>query len=264
MVAAREVLHTAALGGLTPRRSSASPTSACTRRSLDCSWRWRSCCSGHSGTGRYALAGQPPPIVRRSDGRSRSCRSPRHRLPLGALRGGSWDLLQFEMGSGDLLFLYSDGLTEAQNHAGEFFGEKRLHTLLAGADGEPQAVVARVLDALESFTPAPIPTTTSRWWRRSGRGTRAGPRRHGPTTARAAVVRAIARNRARQGRADGGNPRRMAASSPRDRCSTSRWPSPGRGARPASSRSSCSGRSACSTPAPGSRSPFFTTWSLLL
>jgi sigma-B regulation protein RsbU (phosphoserine phosphatase) len=90
--------------------------------------------------------------VRRRSGLVEELPAPRHRLPLGALREGAWDLLPFAVSAGDLMLLYSDGLTEAQNPAGEFFGEERLHHLLAGADGEPHAVVASVLQALESFT----------------------------------------------------------------------------------------------------------------
>ena len=152
MVAAREVLHTAALGGASAeeildmanqRLYTPQPRLFVALAFLEL---------GYGGTGRYALAGQPAPVVRRSGGRVEELPSPRHRLPLGALREGSWDLLPLTMGAGDMLLLYSDGLTEAQNHAGEFFGEERLHRLLGRADGDPQTVVASVLAALEAFT----------------------------------------------------------------------------------------------------------------
>jgi len=91
-------------------------------------------------------------VVRRAGGRVEELPAPVHRLPLGALREGSWDLLPFQMHVGDLMLLYSDGLTEAQNHAGEFFGEERLHRLLGDIDGDPQAVVDRVISEIGAFT----------------------------------------------------------------------------------------------------------------
>ena len=152
MVAAREVLHTAALGGASAeeildmanrRLYSPQPRLFVALAFLELH---------RGGLGRYALAGQPAPVVRRSSGRVEELPAPIHRLPLGALREGSWDLLPLEIQVGDLLLLYSDGLTEAQNHAGEFFGEERLHRLLAKIDGEPQAIVDRIMAELGAFT----------------------------------------------------------------------------------------------------------------
>jgi len=152
MVAAREVLHTAALGGAGAEEilDMANQRLYTPQPRLFVALAFVELEGG--GTGRYALAGQPAPVVRRTGGRVEELPSPRHRLPLGALREGSWDLLPLELHAGDLLLLYSDGLTEAQNQAGEFFGEERLHRVLTRADGDPQAVVAAVLAALDAFT----------------------------------------------------------------------------------------------------------------
>ena len=47
---------------------------------------------------------------------------------------------------GDTLVLYSDGVTDAQNAAGEEFGETRLHDLLRSLAGQPATVIVdRVL-----------------------------------------------------------------------------------------------------------------------
>ena len=152
MVAAREVLHTAALGGAAAeeildmanrRLYTPQPRLFVALAFLELDG---------SGEGRYALAGQPAPVLRRASGHVEELPAPLHRLPLGALREGSWDLVPFAVRAGDMLLLYSDGLTEAQNHAGEFFGEERLHRVLARADGEPQAIVAGIMDALAAFT----------------------------------------------------------------------------------------------------------------
>ena len=47
-------------------------------------------------------------------------------LPLGIADGMSYDAFQFQMPPRSRLLLYSDGITEARNADGEFFGEDRL------------------------------------------------------------------------------------------------------------------------------------------
>jgi len=56
------------------------------------------------------------------------------------------------MEPGDVVLAYSDGAIEAMSPTGEFFGLDRLVATLAAASGDPQAVVDRVLDALDAFT----------------------------------------------------------------------------------------------------------------
>ena len=53
---------------------------------------------------------------------------------------------------GDVLFLYTDGITEACNAREEEFGEQRLDDLLAdGADAKMPDLIATVVDAVEEF-----------------------------------------------------------------------------------------------------------------
>jgi phosphoserine phosphatase RsbU/P len=53
---------------------------------------------------------------------------------------------------GDTLVLYSDGVTDAQNAAGEEFGETRVHELLRSLAGQSaEAIVERVIGAVEQF-----------------------------------------------------------------------------------------------------------------
>jgi len=54
--------------------------------------------------------------------------------------------------TGDIVVFYTDGLTEAQNGAGQMFGLERLGNAVAvNRAAEPEAIVARVIEELEKF-----------------------------------------------------------------------------------------------------------------
>jgi sigma-B regulation protein RsbU (phosphoserine phosphatase) len=58
-----------------------------------------------------------------------------------------------ELRPGDTLAIYSDGLTDAENPAGEEFGEDRLRELLqATAPAGVEPIESAVLAALDEFT----------------------------------------------------------------------------------------------------------------
>ena len=81
----------------------------------------------NTGVLQYLLAGHPPPLLIR---RGRAVKELDHppRLPLGVL-GSHPDWLTVgreRLEPGDRLLLYSDGITEARDSHGEFFGEQRL------------------------------------------------------------------------------------------------------------------------------------------
>ena len=78
-------------------------------------------------------------------------------LPLGLLPDGPpYTETAFVLAPGDQLLLYSDGVTEAQNDAGEEFGEERLQQVVRGASaGENAAVLAdRIIAAIDAFAGA--------------------------------------------------------------------------------------------------------------
>lgn len=101
---------------------------------------------------RYLIAGQPRPLKRAAGGRVEPLPLAEHRLPVGALGVGGYRALDAEIGPGELLVLYSDGVDEARSPAGEEFGEARLAAVIAAAPADADAVVAAVLGALEEFT----------------------------------------------------------------------------------------------------------------
>jgi len=80
-----------------------------------------------TGLLRYLNAGHPPPIVLRSGHAVRTLSGGR-RLPLG-LNDTSVEVGEEMLEPGDRLLLYTDGVTEAQDAAGERFGLRRLTDL---------------------------------------------------------------------------------------------------------------------------------------
>lgn len=100
----------------------------------------------------YARCGHNPPRLLRSDGTTVEPLDGGDALPLGIdpdLRLGE-GVAQIE--DGDTLTMYTDGVTEAFSPAREMFGVERLDSAVGGTDGEPDAVVASVHDALYAFT----------------------------------------------------------------------------------------------------------------
>lgn len=83
---------------------------------------------------RYTNAGHNAPVLVRADGSV-------ERLTTGGIVVGAFPSVYFEegrtvLGAGDMLVLFSDGVTEAQNPTGEEYGEDRLSTFVAERRGE--------------------------------------------------------------------------------------------------------------------------------
>jgi sigma-B regulation protein RsbU (phosphoserine phosphatase) len=78
---------------------------------------------------RYSLAGHPSPRLRR--GRKSVGGLERvDGLPLGILPGGSWAEVEVKLQPGDAVLLFTDGLLEGVNPAGEPFGMHRIEAAL--------------------------------------------------------------------------------------------------------------------------------------
>jgi phosphoserine phosphatase RsbU/P len=84
--------------------------------------------AGRSGEVELCNAGHCPPLVVRS-GQLVSLGATG--LPLGLFCDAQFGVEKLELKREDSLLLYTDGVTEARNHAGEEYGEPRLTSLLA-------------------------------------------------------------------------------------------------------------------------------------
>jgi sigma-B regulation protein RsbU (phosphoserine phosphatase) len=103
------------------------------------------------GTGvlTYVNAGQNPPLIRRADGRYE--RLGPTGVALGMFERSRFASVDSGLYPGDMLVLYSDGITEAEDPAGQPLEESGLQQVLDGCETEPPAVIgARVLAAVEA------------------------------------------------------------------------------------------------------------------
>ncbi|MBQ6135796.1 MAG: serine/threonine-protein phosphatase [Kiritimatiellae bacterium] len=86
-----------------------------------------------TGDVEYVNAGHNPPLVKRADGSVEWLRK-RSGPVLAAMEGVRFRVESLRLAPGDSLFLYTDGVTEAFNSAGELYGEQRLEAALRASD----------------------------------------------------------------------------------------------------------------------------------
>ena len=105
-----------------------------------------------TGAMSYMNAGHPLPIIVGAAGHLVELKS-EPEVPLGVRPDAQYHDNDVKLGPGDALFIYSDGVPEAMNAAGEFFGVERLAASLAGGqDLAPADLIAAVKTEMDSFT----------------------------------------------------------------------------------------------------------------
>ena len=95
-------------------------------------------------------AGHNPPLVRHADGSVEWLRL-RSGLVLAAMDGAKYRTERLSLRRGDVLFLYTDGVTEAMDADSGQFGEERLESALKGANTRE---IDAVCDAIRRFVGA--------------------------------------------------------------------------------------------------------------
>ena len=98
-----------------------------------------------------ANAGHEYPVLKRADGGFELLRD-KHGLVLGGLAGQTYAQYELQLEKGAKLFLYTDGVPEANTASGEMFSLGRLlDALNAAADGTPEQILRGVRGALDDF-----------------------------------------------------------------------------------------------------------------
>ncbi len=102
---------------------------------------------------RYVNAGHNPPFFMSSLKSKSLDRLTRTGIPLGISQDSTWQQKVVKFSPGDALVLYTDGITEARNQQGEFFGEQRLLNVLRASIGLPaQKIQQALLDEVMRFS----------------------------------------------------------------------------------------------------------------
>ena len=94
--------------------------------------------------------GLPPAVLADTHGNIRRMIEPMH-CPLGMLEEHEFlqDVQVIAVGPEDRIYLFTDGVEESRNSAGEMFGDARLHALF---DGQCADIYSRILQQLSIFT----------------------------------------------------------------------------------------------------------------
>jgi sigma-B regulation protein RsbU (phosphoserine phosphatase) len=106
---------------------------------------------GSNGEGRIAVAGHDIPLRLAPGAPPRLLEGLRRQPALGVMEGIAYRSDAFALAAGEALFCYSDGVSEAEDDRGGFFGRDRLEAALADAGAEPARIVDAVLRAVTDF-----------------------------------------------------------------------------------------------------------------
>ena len=107
---------------------------------------------GPDGGGLFISAGHNVAYVFRSATGKIEALSP-EAFALGMFDDVCYPARKVQLDAGDILLVYSDGLTDAENHHEEMFGEERLLELIRqAAPAGSHALECKLLRAIEEFT----------------------------------------------------------------------------------------------------------------
>ncbi len=104
-----------------------------------------------TGMLRYVNGGQNPPLIRRANGTYEELGSTG--VAMGMFEQSKFSAARTELAPGDMLVMYSDGITEAEDPQGRPLEEPGLQTILDEcASASPDAIARHVLKAVEKYT----------------------------------------------------------------------------------------------------------------
>ena len=99
----------------------------------------------------YINAAHPPPMVVRATGGKLDLEA--NGMPVGMMEDAQYPVMEQRLAAGDKVVIYSDGVTEAQDTEGRFFGRKRLRDVIAKHTGASCAAIhIAIQEAVAAFT----------------------------------------------------------------------------------------------------------------
>jgi phosphoserine phosphatase RsbU/P len=99
----------------------------------------------------YCSAGHTPTILYSANGKMQELNN-QHGLPLGLYPDKEYSDTSISIHKGDYLILYTDGVTEHINEAGEFFGAGSFYSLLKQLkDKSPEEIATMIMQSVDKF-----------------------------------------------------------------------------------------------------------------
>jgi len=112
---------------------------------------WMGYLNTRTGEVTYANAGHNPPLIRHADGSVEFVRS-RPGLVLAGMEGIRYRANTVNLQAGDLLYLYTDGVTEATDAGNNFYGETRLQAVVQQKNaGNVESICRQVKENMDKF-----------------------------------------------------------------------------------------------------------------
>lgn len=100
----------------------------------------------------FTNAGHNPPLLKRSDQADWEYLKSRPNMVLGSRDGLTYRLNDLQLDEGDVILLYTDGVTEAIDEDRAFYGDDRLqNTLDEGDMDSPTALIPLVQESIDAF-----------------------------------------------------------------------------------------------------------------
>ena len=149
------ILAAHSYSGSTPADTLSRVNDVLTRRPIDARFAtaWYGVLSS-AGCLTYCNAGHNPPLLVGTYGLRRLERGG---LIVGAFKQATFEEEMVQLDPGDVLVVFSDGITEALNPDGEEFGEERLLSCVkANPELAPTALLERLLDTVHQFTTSAV------------------------------------------------------------------------------------------------------------
>jgi sigma-B regulation protein RsbU (phosphoserine phosphatase) len=104
-----------------------------------------------TGRLRFVNAGHQPALIVRADGTAQALAS--SGVPLGLMESASYTAADATLGPGDALLIFSDGVSEARDAAGQELGVDRLLELMRGGlHLDAAGLVEKIEHALDAFS----------------------------------------------------------------------------------------------------------------
>jgi serine phosphatase RsbU (regulator of sigma subunit) len=100
---------------------------------------------------RVVGAGHPSPVIRRSDGRLELIYDLPQGPPLGVDEGASFEPIEVELRPGDVVAVYTDGVTDAVDPSGAMFGTRALLRAIAEGPGASRSIGPQLIESITRF-----------------------------------------------------------------------------------------------------------------